>query len=86
MPFFRATTIVPFTWVMVVKEDANILKGLMEQTVKPRVLALLRSEEFFFQAHTHDCYPAKKNVSFTFRGLSLLIKLSNLRARTSALS
>jgi hypothetical protein len=33
---------------MDVKDDVNVMKVLMEQTVKPHVLALLWSEEFLF--------------------------------------
>jgi len=51
---------------MVVKEDENVLKVLMEQPVKPLVLALLWSEEFLFQVHIYNRYPAKKNVAYAF--------------------
>jgi hypothetical protein len=48
---------------MVVKKDGKVLK---EQIVKPRVLALLWSEEFLFQVHIHNSYPAKKKVAYSF--------------------
>jgi hypothetical protein len=42
---------------MVVKEDANVLKVLLEQSVKSRVLALLWSQEFLFKVHIQNPYP-----------------------------
>jgi len=46
----------------------------MEQTVNPRVLALLWGEEFLSQAHKHNPYPAKKNIVYTFLRLIAINK------------
>ena len=67
---------------------SNVLKVLMEKTVKPHVLALLWSEEFLFRSIYTVFIPQRKMLHIYVCILSLLVyvKLSYLRARTSALS